>query len=235
MDFIDWLIENNNKVSTAKSYNSSICGKLSKLAIGNHIWHTSLTEIATPLEFDGVANKIRDLPEYIVLNNSGNARLHNSLARYSEYLNYCIANEKDVTQNIKQNPHITKTQKEILIRARIGQGQFRQNLISHWKGCAVTGFKETNLLIASHIKPWRYASNSERLDPFNGLLLTPNLDKAFDQGYISFKDDGSIQISTHLKNPAILDITKNMQISNVNENHKKYLQFHRNKVFLTGQ
>ena len=54
------------------------------------------------------------------------------------------------------------------------------------------------LLRASHIKPWRAASGAERLDKFNGLLLTPNLDLAFDQGLISFDDHGQILLGEDL-------------------------------------
>jgi putative restriction endonuclease len=82
-----------------------------------------------------------------------------------------------------------------LIKARIGQGAFRAKLIVLWGSCAVTGYKDLNLLVASHIKPWSVSSNSERLDVYNGLLLVPNLDKAFDSGFISFKESGEIMIS----------------------------------------
>ena len=52
-----------------------------------------------------------------------------------------------------------------------------------WGGrCAVTGLDLPLLLRASHIKPWRDSDNRERLDPYNGLLLSPSYDAAFDWG-----------------------------------------------------
>ena len=88
--------------------------------------------------------------------------------------------------NDQLRSQIDETQKSTLINARVGQGQFRKKLIDYWNGCAVTGFTDTRFLVASHIKPWRSSSDRDRLNEFNGLLLLPNLDKAFDLGFISF-------------------------------------------------
>jgi hypothetical protein len=54
------------------------------------------------------------------------------------------------------------------------------------------------LMIASHIVPWKESTNPERLDPYNGLLLTPNLDKLFGEYWITFRNDGRVVISKHL-------------------------------------
>src|SRR5262249_6618878 len=92
--------------------------------------------------------------------------------------------------------NLDKTTKRALVDCRVGQGIFRENLIKYWKGkCAITGLSLTALLRASHIKPWRDSNNSERLDPFNGLLLSPSYDAAFDIGLISFREDGGIIFS----------------------------------------
>jgi hypothetical protein len=82
------------------------------------------------------------------------------------------------------------TEKEMLSKARIGQGQFRKDVIRIWgigERCAVTGIDLPQLLIASHIKPWRSSENLERLDPTNGILLATHLDMLFDNYLISFK------------------------------------------------
>jgi hypothetical protein len=74
--------------------------------------------------------------------------------------------------------------REIYTKARIGQGVFRDNLIDHWQhACSVTGCKQLNLLIASHIKPWRDCTTNEAINSMNGLLLIPNLDSLFDKGF----------------------------------------------------
>ena len=89
------------------------------------------------------------------------------------------------------------TERERLQAARIGQGEFRDALMIFWKStCPVTGVDHAALLRASHIKPWRDASNDERLNPFNGLLLCAHVDTLFDRNLITFDDDGLIRISS---------------------------------------
>jgi hypothetical protein len=96
---------------------------------------------------------------------------------------------------------IDETTRKQLIAARIGQGQFRKNVIAVWgKGeqCAVTGVSLRDVLVASHIKPWKSASNEERLAGWNGLMLVSILDKLFDRFLISFSDSGKIVSSRRL-------------------------------------
>jgi hypothetical protein len=89
------------------------------------------------------------------------------------------------------------TESPTLIAGRIGQEKFRKELILLWSGqCSVTKFGEVSLLRASHIKPWKTCNDAERLNKYNGLLLVPNLDAAFDLGYISFTNSGSILINS---------------------------------------
>ena len=85
---------------------------------------------------------------------------------------------------------LSKSERDAIIKARIGQGGVRQSLIEYWSSCAVTGCANTQLLRASHIKPWKVADLKERLSLYNGLLLSPALDACFDAGYISFDDQG---------------------------------------------
>ncbi len=100
-------------------------------------------------------------------------------------------------------PPAGSTEREQVIAARRGQGIYRERLLSKWNGaCAVTGLAEPALLMASHAKPWKHASNAERLDGDNGLPLIPNLDKLFDKGFISFTDDGAVMISFALSSAA---------------------------------
>ncbi|MGE5444705.1 MAG: HNH endonuclease [Ignavibacteriales bacterium] len=142
---------------------------------------------------------------------------------------YDLETQKDTYINLK------KTEREAVVQSRIGQGKFRSRLIKHWKGCAVIGCQEEELLKASHIKPWRESNNAERLDVYNGLLLTPNLDSAFESGLISFKDDGKIMISKSLSKveAAKLAIHPKMKISRLQKSHTKYLNYHRKNIFLS--
>lgn len=131
------------------------------------------------------------------------------------------------------DPALTDTELEALIKARIGQSGYRADLLAYWGGCAVTDCSMTELLRASHIKPWRSASPSERLDPFNGLLLTPNLDLAFDQGLISFDDTGLILLCGDLDpvSAAALNITPELRLRQIEPRHRAYLAWHREHLF----
>lgn len=105
---------------------------------------------------------------------------------------YELISEPSLIQDLAQldKEQVDETTRKRLIDARLGQGNFRERLIEYWMGCAVTGLTLVNILRASHIKPWHLSSNFERLDAFNGLLLSPNMDALFDQGYISFTKQG---------------------------------------------
>jgi putative restriction endonuclease len=140
----------------------------------------------------------------------------------------------DITQAKPDFYNLSETEKDSLVRSRIGQGDFRRKLFLYWKGCSVTGVCNTSFLKASHIKPWRYSNNNERLDLYNGLLLIPNLDLLFDLGYISFMDNGRIILSKILSNNDMLslDIKKEYCLRKVSPLHLKYLKYHRDNVFI---
>ena len=143
-------------------------------------------------------------------------------------------NEIQEYQLTDEYKHLSHTERESIIQSRVGQGQFRAKLIRYWKKrCAVTNCQRIEILKASHIKPWRESNNEERLDVFNGLLLVPNLDAAFDNGLISFTDDGQIMVSDLLaeSDRSILGIQPNMKITKIDERHRKYLKYHRENVF----
>ena len=76
-------------------------------------------------------------------------------------------------------------------------------------------------------------SNEQCIDPENGLLLKPDNDFLFDQGYISFNDDGSIIISKMLSTQNIQEfhLSKEIRIKQVTPKMKEYLNYHREKVF----
>jgi putative restriction endonuclease len=133
-------------------------------------------------------------------------------------------------KNIIEKSDVQNTEKISLIQSRIGQGKFRDSLANLWGGCSVTGCTQISLLVASHIKPCNKSNNHERLDPYNGFLLLPNLDKAFDTGFISFDFAGRILISNKLPEYKVLGISREMKI-NIQEKHISYLQYHRLNVY----
>lgn len=128
---------------------------------------------------------------------------------------------------------IDETERDAIIRSRVGQGRFRVSLIEMWGECSVTGCKATEVLRASHIKPWRFSTDEERLDPYNGFLLLPNLDALFDIGLITFQDNGEIAFSKRLSRSTIyiLNMNSDMQIQKIHNRHLPYLQFHRENIF----
>jgi predicted restriction endonuclease len=129
---------------------------------------------------------------------------------------------------------LSETEKKALILSRRGQGQFRDDLLKLWRRrCAITGCRDTRLLRASHLKPWKRSTNPQRLDPFNGLLLAPQLDAALDRGLITFTDSGRIQLSATVSSAdyRCLGIRRAMKLSHIDHRHQAYLQFHRRNVF----
>ena len=129
-----------------------------------------------------------------------------------------------------------KTEREILVQARIGQGPFRIALLRYWGACAVSGVSEPAVLRASHIKPWRDATNVERLDPNNGILLAAHIDALFDAGLITFEVAGTIRLSSLLADEDLqqLGVFSSMQLRHITADHEVYMRHHRQFVFRTG-
>jgi predicted restriction endonuclease len=121
------------------------------------------------------------------------------------------------------------TDREAIIKQRVAQGKFRLSLLQFWHGtCSVTGAGDASMLIASHIKPWRICADGERVDPFNGFLLAPNLDRAFDNGYISFADDGRVLIQSG-REESLRDfgINADIRLRKLDDRNRRYLAEHR--------
>jgi predicted restriction endonuclease len=123
----------------------------------------------------------------------------------------------------------TGSTKETIIQARVGHGPYRDKLFKKWGGkCAVTGIALESMLTASHIVSWSISNDKEKVDPYNGFPLIPNLDRLFDRGMISFDDSGYL---LHKKEFAgllrDLKIPLDSKIDGLFEENKKYLKRHR--------
>ena len=133
-------------------------------------------------------------------------------------------------------PRTTETERMVV--RRVGQDIFRRGLLEYWDGrCAITGLDVPDLLRASHIKPWVDCNtDAERLDIFNGLLLAPHLDAAFDSGFITVDEDGTVIISDALPSSArsTLRIDGLLNINGLHRAHERYMPWHRSKVFRTS-
>ena len=124
-----------------------------------------------------------------------------------------------------------ETVRDALVKARIGQGQFRADLLKRWGGrCAATGLDRAELLRASHIKPWSSSNNAERLDPDNGLLLAAAYDATFDALLISFRADGSIILAPDFPpaTAAIAGVSTDVKLPPLSPETRSYLAAHRN-------
>lgn len=162
-----------------------------------------------------------------------------ALKKYLAFLDFDFLNFKENTiitelKNIEGNSKLTTTEKKSVILSRVGQGRFRKELINYWQGCSLSTFEKLDVLIASHIKPWKDANNSERIDLFNGLLLLPNYDKLFDKGYISFDENGKVKYSKLIskKDKNILGLNDNLKLIRIEDRHREYLNFHNENCFM---
>jgi len=129
---------------------------------------------------------------------------------------------------------IDATTKTALIAARRGQGRFREGVSLVEPECRFTGVSNPQLLVASHIKPWhRCQTNDERLDPFNGLMLTPTYDRLFDRGFISFSPESRLIVSPELarEDMAKIRMDPNLETPNFRGEQLRYLRYHREHVF----
>ncbi len=130
------------------------------------------------------------------------------------------------------------TEAERLVVQRVGQHLFRQGLLDLWDGrCAISGLSVPALLRASHAKPWKdCATDQERLNVHNGLLLAAHLDAAFDAGLITVEDDGWVVVSEALEADAraVLGVERPRRVRGLVEEHRGYLAWHREWVFQQG-
>lgn len=139
----------------------------------------------------------------------------------------------DIVSEIQNSYEIKETVKKTIISARIGQGKYRNESIKLWHSCAVTGFSNEKILIASHIKPWIVSDHSERINPYNSLLLVPTIDKLFDRGYIGFEPGGEIMISDKISSldKQRISLSSDMKLRTVPYETSKFLEYHCQYVY----
>jgi putative restriction endonuclease len=132
------------------------------------------------------------------------------------------------------NPPST-TEVLALVKQRRGQDLFRAALMDYWGGaCAVTGIAIPELLRASHAKPWaKCDSDQERLNVFNGFLLCAHLDALFDQGLMTFDDQGTPIYSAKLdaETRSKLSLNPGLKLRWITAQHTPFLSWHRQHVF----
>lgn len=231
MNFKEWMLHSGLSTSTAEKYAGAITGPLSEWGLKAGVLQGPLVAMESPATYAVAASQIAQLPIFLDRNARGHNMYSSALARFANYLGEGFHGELESDiETVLLDSNIASTEKIELIKARIGQGKFRQRVVHHWGRCAVTGYCELSMLVASHIKPWCESSNAERLDPFNGLLLVPNLDRAFDKGFITFDTDGQLLLSPQLPEANALGILAGSHIELQAKNHP-YLEYHRSRVY----
>ena len=130
--------------------------------------------------------------------------------------------------------------REQIVKIRVNQSFFRKTVLASYNNtCCITGIKQSELLIAGHIKPWGI-DKENRLNPRNGIAINALHDKAFETGLITITPDYKIKVSSVLK--------KQEKVKFIQENFcvyenksiilptkflpdKKFLQYHNERRF----
>lgn len=133
-------------------------------------------------------------------------------------------------------------EKSAMKKERINQNFFRKAVLNSYDSmCCITGLAVPQLLIASHIKPWRDSSPQEKTDPYNGLCLNALHDKAFDVGLITVTTDHKIRVSSFIKEHYERSIVESLfkvydgqkiVLPEKFSPNRYYLEYHNDVVFL---
>ncbi len=125
------------------------------------------------------------------------------------------------------------------VNVRTHQHIFREIVLSNFSDtCCVTGINQSELLVASHIKPWA-ADMGNRLNPHNGLCLNALHDKAFDRGLITLDESLKVVISPKLPRITQLSFILDYEGHLITRPEKfmpdkTFLDYHREHIFRAG-
>lgn len=133
-------------------------------------------------------------------------------------------------------------ERETITLQRVNQSYFRNSLLQNYHGtCCVTGMRIPALLIASHIKPWRASTPTEKTAASNGLLLNAFHDRAFDQGLISIDDDYRLMVNhdkvrhSEINDAWIYDFEgREITLPTVSQPSHEFIEYHHKHIFLTA-
>jgi putative restriction endonuclease len=144
----------------------------------------------------------------------------------------CLRFAKTIAEELAvSNGTTSATEIERLVRQRVGQDIYRESLMDYWGGaCAVTGIAIPELLRASHAKPWaECASDAERLNVFNGFLLTAHLDALFDRHLMTFVESGDAVFAPKVDHVvrSQLGLSTEIRLRWLRDEHQPFLRYHR--------
>lgn len=123
---------------------------------------------------------------------------------------------------------------------RVNQSYFRNSLLQNYHStCCITGLRLPTLLIASHIKPWKASTPTEKTAASNGLLLDAFHDRAFDQGLISIDNDYCIMVNhdkvkhSDINDKWLYDFEgREISLPAISQPSHEFIEYHRKHVFL---
>ena len=189
------------------------------------------------------------LPDFLALEGGGQLRLLGQEELDSSTLESAL--DRELSKWRERQPALTERETERLYTstARVGQHVFASGVLANcFLSCVFCGMSSpaesrSKLLVASHLKPWRDSTNSERLDVRNGVAACPTHDRAFDVGLLTLSDSLEIQMAPALATHVEIDaaaraafgappLLKRVDLQGMTEQPKpKYVTWHRERIF----
>ncbi|QBB72166.1 HNH endonuclease [Pseudolysobacter antarcticus] len=190
------------------------------------VYLTGISELLAGALIDLIGREARDLVQGRQIQDGAEIQPAIGLIQWEEH----------ELEMVRVDENLTMTDREAVVIARRGQGLFKERVMQRERACRITGVNRAEHLRASHCKPWRDASNEERLDGENGLLLTPNADHLFDRGFIGFDDNGDVLVSPVADPESLtrmgISSTRRLNVGEFSQRQQHFLSYHRDNVLL---
>jgi hypothetical protein len=138
----------------------------------------------------------------------------------------------DQTLDAPTDDAATTATRQVVVRTK--QRLFRDRVIKVERGCRVTDICDLRFLVASHIKPWSKCTDAERVDEANGLLLSPHIDHLFNDGWLTFLEDGQVKLSQALPDEVARALCGNLGATrrrSFNSRQLAFLRYHQENIF----
>jgi len=236
--FSDWMTINSKLADSSIYKYTRAVNTISNEMMDKKVINKSLLNMSL-VEMDIAILNILNNDYFINKNTVGNNMYSNALKQFRYFTLENVEKDEEemlIVRSVSESVELTETEKKTIIKARVGQGNYRKKLLEKYdEKCIVTGIDRRKLLIASHIKPWSICNNQERVDVENGLILCPNMDKLFDSGLISFDNNGRMIISSFVGNENCekLHISKDIVVDlRATKKLLEYLEYHRDVLFV---
>jgi putative restriction endonuclease len=148
---------------------------------------------------------------------------------------------EDIKKVIQTKEHTKEGRDTLrLVKTRVNQSFFRTMVLANYNSkCAVSRIDLPELLVASHIIPWA-ENEKERLNPENGICLSPLYDKLFDEGLMTLTNNFQIIFSEKILRISNKSVYENFFKKYENQNimlpekflpQHEFLTFHRENIF----